>query len=167
MQENSISQDRISVMVDVEPRVLRELLQLALRRAPRFFEVEAPDRNRHQSARDGPKTADKDEVSARAKALDWLIVSLDKHGEIGAHSRRRLETFQPAALLALGNEGDYAEVWAKVGQSWTCKFTVKAISLTVAFAILHYKGGKLPSAISLGKLPALSADLNSASHLLQ
>ncbi len=133
------------IILNNEPRMLREMLQHALEQIPGFIIVhpEAQLNGLFQQVQ-----------------IDWLVVTLGKNAEVPREAYLWMRRTPTLSLLALAPDGALAEVRLKFAGR-VLKFSFPELTLTNLVTILRYKWDdlQLPSVLCL-----LSTVQQSAHH---
>jgi DNA-binding NarL/FixJ family response regulator len=132
-----------------EPRMLRDMLQRALDNTPGFIVVDQTD--------------DLNQLTAlfQQVQIDWLVVTLDRDGNITREAQTCFKRIPSLSLLALAADAARADVFLKTTRQGVLKFSLIEMTLAALVSILRYKSDDphLPAALS-----ALRAFQSDASH---
>jgi hypothetical protein len=121
------------IILNNEPRMLREMLQHALEQIPGFIVV-------HQEAQLNGLL--------QQVQIDWLVVTLGKNAEVPRDAYLWMRRTPTLSLLALAPDGELAEVRLKYADR-VLKFSFSELTLSTLVAILQYKWDdlQLPSVL--------------------
>jgi hypothetical protein len=129
------------IILNNEPRMMREMLQRALDSTTGFIVVD--------------QCSDLNQMSELLQQvqLDWLVVTLGPDGTISREAITLLKRTPSLSLMALSPDGVRAEVLIKCGREQEINaFHLIEIRLTALVSILRYKLGDL-------RLPAVLCSL--------